>query len=825
VTSPGATHDGGGRYTILAEIGSSDLVTVHLGRLVTATGSARTVAIERFRPELVKQPDFVTTLLEETRLVLRVKHPNVLPILDVVRDQAELLLVTEYVPGESLARLSEAVLARRERFDPRVASTIVLGVLTGLHAAHEAQNEFGEPLEIVHRHLSPRSVLVGADGIPRVKDLGLGKLRGQDLRTRASTPEERAELAHLSPEQVRGGTVTRLTDVWAAGVVLWETLAGKPLFASDDPNILLRSIVSAEVPDLSSVAPDAPPALGAVVKKALARAPGGRFPTARAMALAIEQAVPLALPAEVSEYVERICGEAIGQRKAQVHEAETASPAIQGAGIIPSAEFIADALWSNLPKGSPAPAPAPAPAHPPAPALELAPIRPKRPPPPPPKPPSAARWAIPLVVVVALALAVLAAGPLLVPTFAKQKAVAAAQARGVSLSIDSASGGYTAIHFRGVVVTVPDVPGLRVAMGDIDVDLSFFRPVHASLRDVDVNLDGSFLKTLANVTTWYRGHRGGTEEAPTDGMRVEVPNAKLAWTHVFGDDARIDAAGVLGELSPKASVRLGDELHFTTSKLSMTSKAGTVGPWRVDVEQDPNATTVRVAFDPPVPDGPNAIVTYMSIGWTQVDVNIPRQPLARLGVPSSDLASLRHPPDQADLKVHYVRTIDNRVDATLAVGVYGLEVPPMPGTTEVHFAGAVGGDGRSPMDLAGGTLSVGPVKATLIGRVVLRADGASGNLAWRAMPIPCEKLLPKTAKAATDLAEQLGGLGTGTGTPDVAMLGADVAALAQAAGIAKASGTLAASGKLVFDTNDLASTTLTVEGKNTCGVTILGGSR
>ena len=78
-------------------------------------------------------------------------------------------------------------------------------------------------------------------------------------------------------------------------------------------------------------------------------------------------------------------------------------------------------------------------------------------------------------------------------------------------------------------------------------------------------------------------------------MRVEVTSASLAWTHAFGDEGRIDATDISGDLSPKASARLGDEIHFTTSKLSLTSRAGVVGPWRVDVEQDPNAPRRRAS--------------------------------------------------------------------------------------------------------------------------------------------------------------------------------------------------------------------------------------
>ncbi len=833
MASSGTVHEGGGgRYTLFAEILTGPMASVHVGRLVSSTGATRAVTLKKVYPEFAKDTDFVATLLDEARLASRVKHPNVVLTVDIVRDHEQLLLVTDYVEGESLAHLARAVSARRERFDVRVACAVIAGALHGLHAAHEAKNEFGEPLGIVHGDVSMESVLVGVDGVARMEGFGVARAMGKSQKTRAESDKDR--LAYQSPEQIRGGTITRLSDIWTVGVVLWETLTGRPLFAGATPAVVLKNVVSAEVPGLSSAAPDAPHALDAIVKKALSRAPVERFPTARAMALAIEQAVPLALASEVSEYLERACSESLARKRELLREIEAATTKTTGAGIIPSSEFIADALWSNLPKGPPtapapalavspafSPAPAFAPAHAPASALASAfasapAFVPAASPSRPPEPRGHASWAVPLGGIVGLGVLVLLLGPLVVPAYAKQKAQEAAAARGISLTIEDASGGYTAVHFHRLGVSIPDVPGLHAEIADVDVDLASFRPVHAKLSRVEVTLDGAIPKTLANVTLWNRGHHGGKEASDTDGMRVEVPTAKVVWTHAFGENGRIDALDVSGELAPKASVRLGDELRFTTSKLSATTPADTLGPWRVDVEQDPNATTARVAFDPPVPDGPSAIVTYMTTGKALVDVNIPRSPLVRLGVSSSAVAYFKHVPSQAELKLHYVKTTDGRVDATLALALYGLHVPPMPGTPDVHVAGSVGGDGASPLDLVGGTISVGPVKATLAGPVVLRADGVSGNLAWKAAPIPCSQLLPKSDQAAGDLAAQLGALGAGTG--DLTALGADVTALAQAAGVAKVSGNLAAYGTLVFDTSDVPGTVFTVAGKNSCGV-------
>ncbi len=834
---------GGGRYTLFAEIASGGMASVHIGRLVSTAGFARTVAIKKLYPQFAKNPDFVAMFLDEARLAARIKHPNVVPTLDIVRDGDQLLLVMEYVQGETLTKLGRAVRAKGQAFDLRVASAILVGVLHGLHAAHEAKNEFGEALGIVHRDVSPQNVIVGVDGVPRVVDFGVAKAMGQAHETRDK--EVKGKLPYMSPEQARGGAVTRLTDVWASGVLFFETLTGKSLFGGDNDAIVLKNVLSASVPDLATYVPDAPPALDAILKKALSRNPAERYPTARAMASAIEQAVPLALPSEVGEYVERACGDSMAKRAEQIKDVESASRTLPGGAIIPSSEFIADALWRDLPRASRPGRALPqglAPAHAfvaqPTAAAPQAPSPPSglalAPTPatgktlaPPPQPVSRARWAVPSGGLLVAGAVLLFGGPLLVPGYAKQKAIEAAASRGITLSVGKASGGYSGVHFHDLTMSLPEVPGLTARVADVDVDLSWFRPVRAKVSHAEVSADGPIAMVLANLTSWYRDHRGGREEAETDGMRVEVPTGKLSWTRAFGEDGLLAADGISGDLIPKTTARLGDELHFTTSKLTLTGKAGALGPWRVDVEQDPNATTTRIAFDPPVPDGPNAIVTRMTTGKTLVDVNIARSPLYRLGVPPAALAGSKHPPEQADLKIHYTRTTDNRVDATLAAGLYGLFVPPMPGPTEVHLAGTLGGDGASPLEVAAGSIAVGPMKATLTGPVILRDDGVSGSLAWKAAPIPCAQLLPKNAQAASDLAAELGVLGTGAPTTpkDKSTIGVDVTAIAQAAGLAHVSGTLAAFGTLVFDTHDLAGTSFTVASKNTCGVALFGNNR
>src|SRR6478735_6891812 len=143
-----------GRYAMYGEIASGGMAAVHYGRLVGQVGFGRTVAIKRLHPQFAKDPEFVSMFLDEARLAGRIQHPNVCPTLDVVATNGELFLVMEYVQGETLARLIRASRQRNEAIPPSIVVSILAGALYGLHAAHEARDQVGEPLNIVHRDIS-----------------------------------------------------------------------------------------------------------------------------------------------------------------------------------------------------------------------------------------------------------------------------------------------------------------------------------------------------------------------------------------------------------------------------------------------------------------------------------------------------------------------------------------------------------------------------------------------------------------------------------------------------------------------------------------------
>ncbi len=299
------------------------MATVHLGRLLGPVGFSRTVAIKRLHTQYAKDAEFVAMFLDEARLVARIRHPNVVPTLDVVQADDELLLVMEYVQGEALSKLVRRTRAAQQIVPFPIVAGILTGVLHGLHAAHEARGEKGEPLDIVHRDVSPQNIIVGVDGVARLLDFGVAKATQRSQSTRDG--QVKGKVSYMAPEQLSSDVVDRRADVFSAGVVLWEALTSTRLFAGATDARVMAKILAAEVQRPRDVTPSVPEELDVICMCALSRDPADRFQTARDMALAIEKASPLATASEVGAWVESVAHDAIEARVARVHEIESRS--------------------------------------------------------------------------------------------------------------------------------------------------------------------------------------------------------------------------------------------------------------------------------------------------------------------------------------------------------------------------------------------------------------------------------------------------------------------------------------------------------------------
>ena len=333
-----------GRYALFEELARGGMATVHPGRLRGPVGFSKTVAIKKMHPNFAQDPRSLAMFLDEARVAGRINHPNVVVVFDVIADLGEAYLVMEYVDGEPLATLSRTLWEQRKRMPVSIAAHIVRNALYGLHAAHEATDEKGQPLELVHRDVSPQNILVGADGVARVLDFGIAKAVGR--LQNSENGQLKGKIAYMAPEQLLGQVVDRRADVFAAGVVLWEALAGKRLFAANNSAASLYQVLESRIPLLSEVVQDLPDALVASVAKATCKDPRGRFDSALEFAREIENCVPLIPERKVGQWVQDVSGEHLESRRARFRaiEALPLEPDASGGGVTTQASPTASAV-------------------------------------------------------------------------------------------------------------------------------------------------------------------------------------------------------------------------------------------------------------------------------------------------------------------------------------------------------------------------------------------------------------------------------------------------------------------------------------------------
>jgi serine/threonine-protein kinase len=312
-----------GRYVLHAPIARGGMATVHAARLVAAEGVTRLVAAKRLHPQFIDDPDFVAMFHDEARIASRIHHPNVVPVLDVVREGEEVILVQEYVHGVPLSHLFRLAHAGT-RIPIAVGAAIIAGVLAGLHAAHEATDEAGDPLGVVHRDVSPQNVIVSIDGIPRLLDFGIAKARTSVHHTREGV--FKGKLAYMPSEQFRSQPITRQADIYASGVLLWEILVNRRFYDGKDEPDFVRSVTLGNAPTIlqalerrHSEIPEADWAalerLEPIVTRALATNPEDRFASASEMAAAIVASVPLSQAAEIGTFVRARGAEYLEKRR------------------------------------------------------------------------------------------------------------------------------------------------------------------------------------------------------------------------------------------------------------------------------------------------------------------------------------------------------------------------------------------------------------------------------------------------------------------------------------------------------------------------------
>jgi serine/threonine protein kinase len=279
-----------GSYQLLAKLATGGMAEIYLARPSSSqSGSKDMMVLKRILPHLAEDDHFVTMFRDEADLAAKLVHRNVCNVSAFGQYGGTWFIAMEYLHGVPLSRMMTKLSKAGKMLDYRVVAGIICQACEGLHAAHEARDNNGALMGVVHRDVSPPNIMVTADGTVKLLDFGIAKARGANSRTRTGTVK--GKNAYMSPEQILGKPLDRRSDIFALGVVMYEMLAIKRLFHRDSDFLTFKAITEEPIPDIRDRRPDLPPGMRAALVQAMARDPAGRFDTAQGFGNAIKNSV------------------------------------------------------------------------------------------------------------------------------------------------------------------------------------------------------------------------------------------------------------------------------------------------------------------------------------------------------------------------------------------------------------------------------------------------------------------------------------------------------------------------------------------------------
>ncbi|HET9932398.1 MAG TPA: serine/threonine-protein kinase [Polyangiaceae bacterium] len=273
-----------GRHELVTALGEGGMAKVYLALQRGAFDSAKLVVIKQIRPEFASDHDFLAMFVDESRIALRLNHPNVIHTYEVIAEHPDYYLTMEYLEGQTLLQLVRRV--GREAFPLLEHVWILTQVLAGLHHAHELRDLDGTPLGIVHRDVSPSNIFVTSAGEVKLLDFGIAKAAGAVSLTQQGVIK--GKLGYAAPEQCLAQPSDARSDIYAVGVMLWEAIACRRRMAGESNMAALQARVTDGEPPIEQIVPEVAPELAAACRKALARDPRNRYRSALEFQRALE---------------------------------------------------------------------------------------------------------------------------------------------------------------------------------------------------------------------------------------------------------------------------------------------------------------------------------------------------------------------------------------------------------------------------------------------------------------------------------------------------------------------------------------------------------
>jgi serine/threonine protein kinase len=272
-----------GKYFLTEKLATGGMAEIYLAKLVGPGGFEKQLVIKQIHPRLSGQRPFVDLFVAEAKILVTLAHGNIVPVYELGVIDDTYFIAMEYIDGPTLYRLTETLRRRGVRMAPAVAAWILARILEGLDYAHRKGDG------VIHRDLSPRNVMLSRDGEVKLVDFGIAVTLGDAGEDAAGEEAPTGSFPYMSPEQVRKQSLTGQTDLFSAGVLLWEMLVGRRLFARSDADATLRAVTDGDIARPSAEHPEVPARLDDVVMRALERDPAARWATAGDMLAALQR--------------------------------------------------------------------------------------------------------------------------------------------------------------------------------------------------------------------------------------------------------------------------------------------------------------------------------------------------------------------------------------------------------------------------------------------------------------------------------------------------------------------------------------------------------
>ncbi|MEO6774149.1 MAG: serine/threonine-protein kinase [Kofleriaceae bacterium] len=275
-----------GRYEVISHLATGGMAQIYLARQTGLGAFERHIVLKTILRERASDQRFVTMFLDEAKLAATLNHQNIAQVYEVDQADGAYFMAMEYVHGENTRAILETTLRRGWTIPLELAVMIVSGAAAGLHHAHERKGKQGQPLNIVHRDVSPANIMVGYDGSVKVLDFGIAKAEERATKTVGGTIK--GKYGYMSPEQCKGKPIDRRSDIFALGICLYELTTLRRAFKGNDDFETMKRIVAGEVILPSVAVAGYPRELEAIVLTALANDPNARFQTAQEMTEALD---------------------------------------------------------------------------------------------------------------------------------------------------------------------------------------------------------------------------------------------------------------------------------------------------------------------------------------------------------------------------------------------------------------------------------------------------------------------------------------------------------------------------------------------------------